>query len=141
MFSQSAEYAVQAVAWLAAHAPEAQTTQQIADGTQIGASYLSKVLGALSRAGVINSQRGPHGGFALGRAPTQITLFEVIDVIDPIRPLRGGAFEPSSSEPRALVWHDRLEQARRSVEQALRDITVAQLIKSDAKSRHTRRKA
>ena len=57
MISQTAEYALRAIVFLADQA-EPRTTQQIAAATRVPPSYLSKVMQALSRARVVHSQRG-----------------------------------------------------------------------------------
>ena len=62
MFSQTVEYALRAVAFLAAQAPAARTTDQIAAATLVKRAYLSKVLQGLSRSGIVHSQRGIGGG-------------------------------------------------------------------------------
>ena len=69
MFSQTTEYALRAVAWLAENAGSAQTTQQIADGTQVPSDYLSKVLQTLARAEIVSAVRGKNGGFTLSSLP------------------------------------------------------------------------
>ena len=67
--SQTAEYALRAVVWLAHKPGECQTTTQLADGTLVSPSYLPKVLQPLGRAGILSSQRGIRGGYALRRDP------------------------------------------------------------------------
>ena len=62
MFSQTVEYALRAVAYLAYEAPAPRTTEQVAEATRVPPAYLSKVLQALSRGGVVRSQRGVGGG-------------------------------------------------------------------------------
>jgi Rrf2 family protein len=42
------------------------------------ANYLSKILHALARAGVLESERGPNGGFRLARSPEELSLAEVM---------------------------------------------------------------
>src|ERR1043165_9434494 len=78
MFSQSAEYSLRAVVCLASASSGPLTTQQIAAQTRVPGGYLSKVLQALNRAGLIVSQRGINGGHVLTRPPTQITLLDVV---------------------------------------------------------------
>ena len=51
MFSQTAEYALRAVACLARESGGAMTTRQIADAVRVPAGYLSKILQALARGG------------------------------------------------------------------------------------------
>ena len=46
MFSQTVEYALRAVAHLAYEAPNARTTEQLAEATRVPSAYLSKVLQA-----------------------------------------------------------------------------------------------
>jgi FeS assembly SUF system regulator len=50
--------------------------------TQIPEPTASKVLKKLARAGVVVSQRGAKGGYALARSPEQIGVNEVIEAID-----------------------------------------------------------
>lgn len=52
MTSQTAEYALRAVVWLASQPERALNTRQISAATQVPAGYLSKVLQALARAGL-----------------------------------------------------------------------------------------
>jgi Rrf2 family protein len=54
----------------------------------VPAGYLSKVLQSLGRAQLVNSQRGLHGGFTLARAPSELTVWEVIQAVDPLQRIR-----------------------------------------------------
>src|SRR5688572_19877331 len=85
MVSQTAEYALRAVVCLGSQADTPMTTQQIADATRVPAGYLSKVLQALGRAGLVHSQRGLHGGFTLGRPMDQLSVLDVINAVDPLK--------------------------------------------------------
>ncbi len=60
------------------------TATEIAEQTRVPVRYMSKVLQTLSEAGLIESQRGPSGGFWLSRSPEEITLLDVVDCISPI---------------------------------------------------------
>src|SRR5438552_12808724 len=85
MFSQKVEYALRAVVHLAAKAPQAQTTEQIATATRVPPAYLAKVLQQLVHAGVLRSQRGVGGGIALVKSPGELSLLEVVSAVDPIQ--------------------------------------------------------
>jgi hypothetical protein len=65
VISQTAEYALRAIVYLADQDGDARTTAQIAKATQVPAGYLAKVMQNLSRSGVVKSQRGLNGGFTL----------------------------------------------------------------------------
>jgi len=64
----------------AAEGPHA--ARDLALHTQIPEPTASKVLKKLARAGVVTSQRGAKGGYALARAPQQIGIHEVIEAIE-----------------------------------------------------------
>jgi len=54
----------------------------IAESQEISGKYLEQVVGALRRANLIVSRKGVRGGYTLGRAPTEITLWDVISALD-----------------------------------------------------------
>lgn len=84
MFSQTVEYALRAMVQLASEAPDACTTQYIAENTRVPGAYLAKVLQSLRRAGLISSRRGVGGGVRLARPPKKINLLEVINAVEPL---------------------------------------------------------
>ena len=47
--------------------------------------YLSKVMQGLSREGLVSSQRGVGGGFTLAIAAEKLTIYDVVQSVDPIR--------------------------------------------------------
>ena len=84
MLSQTVEYALRAVVFLADQSPSAQTTGQIAAATKVPPAYLSKVLQGLVRAGVVRSQRGLGGGITLSKTPEELTILDVVNAVEPI---------------------------------------------------------
>ena len=82
VITTTGEYALRAAVFLAQHYPAAQTTVLIAEGTKVPSGYLSKVLQAMVRRELINSQRGLHGGFVLAREPEAITVLDVLASVD-----------------------------------------------------------
>lgn len=87
------DYALRAVAELAAAGGSADhpvTAERLASAQQIPPKFLESILLQLRRAGVIHSQRGPEGGYWLAKPPTEISLADVIRVIDgPLANVRG----------------------------------------------------
>ncbi len=49
---------------------------------EIPANYLVQILNELRNGGLINSRRGKQGGYSLAKAPSDISLYEIITVID-----------------------------------------------------------
>src|SRR5215218_1074463 len=85
MLSQTTEYALRAIVWLANTADDPQTTDQIAKATHVPCGYLSKVLQSLGRGGLVTAQRGKHGGFILSKPAASLTVLEVVNAVDAMR--------------------------------------------------------
>ncbi len=83
LLSQTAEYALRAASWIAAYSPGAPVrAQDLSRETGIPAQYLSKILRRLVVAGILSSQRGQGGGFALTRPPDQIRFLDVLAAVE-----------------------------------------------------------
>lgn len=85
MISQTAEYALRAVVFLAGRDGEACTAHVIAGETKVPSGYLSKIMQSLARAGLVRSRRGLHGGFTMARSPRKLSVHDVLSAVDPIR--------------------------------------------------------
>lgn len=75
------DYAVMLASHLAA-AEGPHAARDLAVQTQIPEPTASKVLKKLARAGVVVSQRGAKGGYALARPPQRIGIHEVIEALE-----------------------------------------------------------
>ncbi len=81
LLTQTAEYALRAMATLATLAPgEAIRASDLAEKTGIPVHYLSKVMRRLVVLRLVTSRKGHGGGFALGRPPAKITFGEILKV-------------------------------------------------------------
>lgn len=126
MFSQTAEYALRAIVFLAAQ-PVPRTTPQIAEVTHVPLGYLSKVLQGLSRAGLVHSQRGLHGGFTLTKPADQLTVYDIVQAVDPIQRIHACPLG-LKGHANLCPLHRRLDEAMSMVEDALRQSTLAELL-------------
>ena len=127
MISQTAEYAFRAIMWLAGHGENAQTTEQIAQGMQIPAGYLSKVLQMLGRADLVNSQRGLGGGFILSKPPEKFTILDVLNAVDPIRRIKECPLGRKAHGKKLCALHYRLDAALALIEDSFRSCTIGDL--------------
>jgi Rrf2 family transcriptional regulator, nitric oxide-sensitive transcriptional repressor len=128
MISQTAEYALRIVVWLASQHPQPRTTREIAQATRIPPGYLAKVLQNLVRGGLVNSQRGLHGGFTLVREPSAISPLEVVNAIDPIRRLTGCPLGLEEHGVQLCPLHRKLDDAMAHIESALGATRVSDLV-------------
>ncbi len=128
MTSQTAEYALRAVVWLASHPDRALSTRQISTATKVPAGYLSKVLQILARAGLVVSSPGRRGGFLLARSPKRICVLDVITAVDGIQRIRRCPLGLQSPGRVLCPLHKRLDDAMAMVERAFASSTIAELI-------------
>lgn len=56
--------------------------KDVAERQEISEKYLGHLIAPLKAAGLINSSRGAHGGYALAKAPQDITLKDVIQAVE-----------------------------------------------------------
>jgi Rrf2 family protein len=132
MISQTAEYALRAIVYLADQAETPQTTQQIAAVTLVPAGYLAKVMQGLSRAGLVRAQRGLHGGFTLAKPATDLTVLDVVQAVDPLRRITHCPLG-LKGHTALCPLHRRLDGAVAMVEQALGGSTIAELLREPGK--------
>jgi Rrf2 family transcriptional regulator, nitric oxide-sensitive transcriptional repressor len=128
MLSQTVDYALRAVVHLASERPKACTNEKIAEATRVPRQYLSKVMHSLVRSGIVNSQRGPNGGFTLNKPDRKLTVYEVVQAVDPIQRIRECPLGLKTHGPNLCPLHRRLDAAMALVEQAFRESTVEEIL-------------
>lgn len=128
MISQTTEYALRAVVFLAENRDGGQTTEQIAKATQIPAAYLSKVLQQLSRVSIVQSQRGLRGGFTLKASPSKLSVLDVVNAVDPIQRIRECPLGLPAHALKLCKLHRQLDEANALVEKAFGSCTIADLL-------------
>ncbi len=83
MLTLTAEYAIRSLVALARAGTGVRVaTHDLAARLGIPPGYLSKVLAALTRAGLLSATRGAHGGHRLTGAAAEIRLMDVVGIID-----------------------------------------------------------
>ncbi len=135
MISQTAEYALRAVVCLGTYPETPLTTQQIAKVTQVPSSYLSKVLQLLARAEVVRSQRGLHGGFTLARPAGELSILDVVNAVDPVRPIEKCPLGLKQHGANLCPLHRRLNDSITSIEKAFRESTIGDLLTEPTQSK------
>ncbi len=106
ILNQTAEYALRAMAVLAAVSPsERLSSADLARRANLPTHYVSKVMRRLVLARLVTSQRGHGGGFALAREPSGIRIIDVLEAVE-FQPAEGqcafGVGECNPSSPCAL---------------------------------------
>lgn len=84
MLSNSCRYGIRAVIYLASRYPEKVNIgiKEISADLQLPMPFLAKILQLLAKHKVLNSIKGPNGGFSLMKKPESITLLDIVKIID-----------------------------------------------------------
>ena len=80
--SQASDYALRILMLLAGR-EEPQTVEAVSDELKLVKSHVMKIVAKLVKGGLLVSTRGRSGGISLGRAPRDITVGEVVRLIEP----------------------------------------------------------
>ncbi|MFM7148821.1 MAG: RrF2 family transcriptional regulator [Gemmataceae bacterium] len=135
MFSQKVEYALRAVVHLASESPHARTVEQIAKVTLVPQAYLAKVIQELVHSGIARSQCGIGGGITLAKSPSELTVLEVVNAVDPIQRIHTCPLNLASHGVRLCPLHRRLDNALATVENAFRSSTLAEILAEPTQSK------
>lgn len=84
MLTKTSEYALRSVVYVAMQAAEDKKVgvREIAKELELPLHFIGKILQDLVRKGVLASVKGPNGGFYLSRPAADITILEIVRVID-----------------------------------------------------------
>ena len=122
-------YAVTAMLDLALHYVREPINLADISGRQgISLSYLEQLFSRLRKQGLVESARGPGGGYMLARPSTQITIADVIQAVDEsVDATKCGGQKNCHGEDRCLT-HDLWEDLSRQISGFLSGITLADLV-------------
>jgi len=63
------------------------STRELAEFQGLSPSYVAKLFTKLAKAGLVTSAEGIQGGFRLAKDPTEVSLWDVVSVLEPNKPL------------------------------------------------------
>lgn len=126
--SARVDYAVRALAELAAAGAGPVKGDAIATRQGVSVNFLENILADLRRAGLVASQRGSVGGYWLAVPAASISVADVIRTVEgPLADVRGEALEdldyPGPAESLRAVW----VATRASLRAVLEQVTIADL--------------
>ncbi|MBX3434679.1 MAG: Rrf2 family transcriptional regulator [Pirellulales bacterium] len=131
MLSAKTQYAILALLELSQEhgeglrpAARPTTAASIAQRHGIPSTFLVQILHELKRAGVVASVRGPCGGYRLSRTPGELTLADVVDVLEATEPPHQCAAGQSPFAPALVDVCGDLTRSRRDI---LASVTLAEL--------------
>ena len=119
------EYACRALVQLAKRyeGSGVSSIEELANVEKIPAKYLAQILSELRSGGLVESRRGKQGGYLLARAPDQISISDVISLIESEMFSESARVSGDSGEAIAKAWAEIQER----FEEIVRSITLAEL--------------
>jgi Rrf2 family protein len=127
--SAKADYALRASIELAAAAPGQVKGERLAAAQAIPHKFLENILADLRNGGLVASQRGADGGYRLARPPAEITVADVIRVVEgPIASVRGERPDELSYDGTAVPLRDVWIELRAAMRGVLEQTTLADLV-------------
>jgi Rrf2 family protein len=151
MISTTAQYALRAVVFLATLSSERSSESSsdiggefagriaIAEATLVPVDYLLKVLGELDAAGIVESKRGPGGGYRLTAEPAAISALDVVLAVDKIPRITKCPLG-FANHTQLCPLHQLLDDASRKVEEAFAETTIDNLIPQHKRKTGQRKK-
>jgi Rrf2 family cysteine metabolism transcriptional repressor len=106
--SVKVDYACRVLAQLAKHHGTAELAhiEELARVEAVPANYLVQILSELRNGGLIISRRGKQGGYALARAPEEITLFDIVKLIEGEVLELNGSGDGQSGKRVGQIWRE-----------------------------------
>jgi Rrf2 family protein len=92
-------------------------------------AYCAKVMSQLARAGIFQSGRGPRGGFKLQRQPEQITLLDIVSVVNGQVAPKDSMDKSEAANPTIRSMNVAMHRAFELLRQELQRVTIADLLK------------
>ncbi|HYN63340.1 MAG TPA: Rrf2 family transcriptional regulator [Candidatus Limnocylindrales bacterium] len=129
IYSATTEYAIRALAHLATLEPgERILARDLASATEVPRQFLGKILHRLARQGMLDSAKGRGGGFRFSRPAEQITLADLVEVVegkDIMRLCVLGLDDCTDSQP--CPMHDEWQGFRERLRTRVHSATLADL--------------
>ncbi|WP_372755179.1 Rrf2 family transcriptional regulator [Labilibaculum sp.] len=135
MLSNTCKYAIRSVIYLSLNAKEGNKIgiKKISEDLEIPTPFLGKILQSLARQKLLTSTKGPHGGFGMGKEPKEITLMNIVEIVDGLdmfencligmRPCK----TDTNNRPPCPV-HNQFSNIRQSMYNLFNEKTIGQLI-------------
>jgi len=137
MLSNSCRYGIRAVVYLASnrHGKNNIGIREISENLDLPAPFLAKILQQLAKQKILNSVKGPNGGFSLLKKPESVTMLDIVKIIDGDDLFRNclihdGSCAEIKRNRKACPVHDDYSAIRANIVRLFREKTVADLARA-----------
>jgi Rrf2 family protein len=133
--SEAVALAIHACVIIAGKKAESKTTTtSIAGALKASEAHLSKVMRRLVKAGIVNSVRGPGGGFVINAKPEDIRLIDIYEAVDGVFKCRNCFFDRESCKGKKCLLGKFIESINIQVKIFFETKTLANLIEGNKRN-------
>jgi Rrf2 family protein len=125
--SEAASMGLHIMALLAADPEKLLCVREAASCLEVSEAHLAKVMQRLAKAGLVESIRGPRGGFLLAQAPKDITLLDVYEAIEGPVVVRNCLFSTRLCDGERCIFGGMLSSVDMQVKQYLAETKLSQI--------------
>lgn len=127
--SEAVALAIHACVIIAGKKAESKTTtSSIASALKASEAHLAKVMLRLVKAGIVDSARGPGGGFVIKAKPENIRLLDIYEAVDGVFKCSNCLFDHQSCDGKKCLLGNFIESINVQVRMFLETKTLANLI-------------
>lgn len=137
MLSNSCRYGIRAVVYLASrrHGKSNIGIREISENLDLPAPFLAKILQQLAKQKILNSVKGPNGGFSLLKKPESVTMLDIVKIIDGDDLFKNclihdGSCAEIKRKRKACPVHNDYSAIRANIVRLFREKTVADLARA-----------
>lgn len=130
MLSQTVEYALRAAIHIAREPLHPARVNEVAEAIDAPPNYLAKILGQLARAGILESARGPTGGFRLVGRTEDVHLSDIVGAFEKAEERRCLLGHGLCGQNPSCTVHSRWAPIAKSMDGFFADTTLADLLSS-----------
>jgi len=130
MLSNTSKYAIRAVIYLAVYSSSEKKLgiKEISGALDMPTPFLGKILQVLAKQNILNSTKGPNGGFSLKKPAIDISIMEIIEVIDGTNSFDVCVIRTTNCSHQApCSMHDKIAPLRKEMRSLLMTETIADL--------------
>ena len=129
MFSKTCEYAIRAMIFIAQKSKDGNKVgvKEIAKGIDSPEYFIAKILQDLSKRGLLQSSKGPNGGFYLDHKTSQCTLADIVRMVDGDKLFTGcGLGLKQCSETHPCPIHHEFKTLRKNMQLMLENAKLSE---------------
>ena len=142
MLSNSCRYGIRAVVYLASRYSEKNNIgiKEISGDLNLPTPFLAKILQQLARHKILNSVKGPNGGFSLLKKPESLTMLDIVKIIDGEDLFKNciihdGSCAEVKRNKKTCPVHDEYSKIRTDIISLFRGKTIAELARTADRSK------